>query len=664
MAGRIGRETWLRFIAHVSGNMPISQAAERCGMDYAAAQRFSRGDPKSSGYAVWQEMCAGVPLWEQYRAQAAAKVLDPPKFESDQYGIRDPRTHPVEVQEALADGRLFRERYFGRRTVYWQDHLWNEQWDRFIDGRRTGDRHYMVANMPPGGGKTTLEHDFTCRVIVEDRAVRIGNFSGAAGLAVRNTGRLRRTLERASPQLARQTERERGLSADAVATLAQDFGAFKPVSRDVWRAEMFIVAQNDDEVIAEKEPTCAAFGFDQSYIGNRLDLIIADDMVDKRVTRNPEVLMAQRGVWDDETETRLEPGGLLVLVGQRLSADDLYRYCIDQIIPFDDDVEIIDLAEAPKRYTHIVYPAHDEARCTGEHASNVAKAWPDGCLLDPGRLPWRDLSGTRAKGHDRYEIVFQQKDSAPGSTLVHPAWVDGGVDHLGDKHAGSWDLERSVWQRPKHLNGPTTGIVTVDPSSTKFWAVLAVAYDQPEDERAAIDLAGQRYVLDVTNIRMEADELLGYDIDNRKFYGKLEEYYLNYQRIGLKLDAVVVEQNHAQRFLLQYDHARKWSKLRGVQFVPHNTSSNKLDPEIGVTSIAQHWKFGRMSLPGRTDADRAVIQPLVKQVTSWPRASLTDQVMANWFLEVQLPNIAVRVRRTGPESESRRRPSWLVGSKR
>lgn len=190
-------------------------------------------------------------------------------------------------------------------------------------------------------------------------------------------------------------------------------------------------------------------------------------------------------------------------------------------------------------------------------------------------------------------------------------------------------------------------------------------YDAPEDERAARDLAGNRYLLDTANIRMEADELLGYDIDNRKFYGLLEECHENFHRLGLKLDCVVVEQNHAQRFLLQYDHARKWSKLRGVQFVPHNTSSNKLDPDVGVTSIAQHWKFGRMRLPGRTEADRAVVQPLVRQVTSWPRASLTDQVMANWFLEVQLPNIAVRVRRTGPNPEGgRRRPSWLVGSSR
>jgi hypothetical protein len=190
-------------------------------------------------------------------------------------------------------------------------------------------------------------------------------------------------------------------------------------------------------------------------------------------------------------------------------------------------------------------------------------------------------------------------------------------------------------------------------------------YDPPEDERAAKDLAGKRYMLDLANLKMEAPELLGYNLESRKFYGLLEQWHQNFQAIGLRLDVVVVEQNHAQRFLLQYDHATTWSKLRGVQFVPHNTAANKLDPEIGVTSISEHWRFGRVRLPGKTEADKIAIDPLVRQVTNWPRATLDDQVMANWFMEHQLPNIALRVRRPGLHPEGRStRPRWLAGAKR
>lgn len=669
MAGRIAKETWVRFVAHVNANMPISQAASTLGMDYAAAQKFTRGDPRSSGHSVWLELCAGRPFWENAKAQSLSRMANPPKGSEpelpDTLGIKSILTLDAVVQEALADGRHFRERYFGRRTVYWQDHLWNELWERFVHGRATGERQYVVANMPPGGGKTTLTHDFEARVIVEDRTIRIGNFSGASALAVRNTGRLRRTLERATPQLARQVDIDRGLAVNATSSLAGDFGAFRPVNRDVWRSEMFVVAQYDDEAIAEKEPTVASFGFDQSYIGNRLDLIIADDMVDKRVTRNPEVMLAQREIWDTETETRLEPGGLLLLIGQRLAADDLYHYCLSQRIPLDpDDFDEIEVPEAPQRYTHIVYPAHDETKCEGVHKTTEAKPWPDGCLLDPGRLPWRELLNQQARNPDRYEVVYQQRDVSPGSTLVHPAWVHGGIDHVGDVHAGAWDIDRGVWQRPPHLNGPTTGIVTVDPSSTKFWACQAWLYDQPEDDRAAADLAGKRYLMDLRNLHMEAPELLGYNLETRQFYGLLEEWHAIYRSLGLSLDVVIVEQNHAQRFLLQYDHAKEWSRLRSVQFVPHTTSQIKLDPEIGVTSISVHWRFGRVRLPGRSDLDRAHVEPLVKQVTTYPRASLDDQVMANWFMEVQLPNVVKRVRRERPSEGRNRRPSWLAGARR
>lgn len=670
MPGRVARQTWITYVALINANTPVSVACDRLGIDYKAAQKFNRGDQSSTGHAVWVELCQGTHLWQQFVMEAATRMPASAAPGMIAEARRPKLAIPEAAQEALGDesGRRFRERYFGRRTVYWQDDLWHQLWSRFVLGRQIRQRHFLVANMPPGAGKTTIMHDLTCRAIVEDRSIRIANFSGASALAIRNTNRVRKSLERATPQPARDIDQDAGLAVNALATLTADFGAFRPITRDMWNAQAFVVAQDDDEVVSEKEPTCSAFGFDQSYIGNRLDFVIADDMVDKRFTRNPEVLLAQREVWDDEAESRLDPGGLLVLIGQRLAADDLYHYCISQEIPFDDDELVeLEIKEAPRRYTHIVYPAHDDDICQRVHKRGEALPWPEGCLLDPLRLPWKDLSATQARRPDRYEVVYQQRDSAPGSVLVDRAWIDGGIDHNGDRHSGSWDLDRSVWGRPSHLGaGPHTGIITVDPSSTRYWAIHGYLYSAPEDEKAAKDLAGPRYLLDLANLKMSAPELLGYSLETRKFYGILEQWWQNYRDLGLKLDAVVVEQNHAQRFLLQYDHATTWAKLRGVQFIPHNTANNKLDPDIGVTSIGQHWRFGRMRLPGRTEADRTAVDPLVRQVTTYSpgRSTIDDQVMANWFMEIQLPNIAQRVRRPGPTTEGRTRPSWLTGSRR
>lgn len=995
---RISKPKWYAFVSSVESGMPASTAATRVGIEYAAALRFMRADGNSSGHDVWLERCQGNPLWEDARNEQLRKVNAPALGSPpvpDPAGIIDLARLRPEAREAMSNGRLFRERYFGRVTVYWQDDAWDRLTTRIHECRATGDRAFIVMNMPPGGGKagwvneviptptgwttfgmvqvgdqviapdgtptrvtfatevmtsrptyrvvfddrtsvivdgehlwpvrsrddrkrdrparvlstddlrkrgltgvdgrlswsidvqggldlpdaelpvppyvlgawlgdghaagaritkpapelweqieaegmvtapstngraaalgtrsvtfadgrslqttlrslgvlgrkhipiaylragrqqmldllhgimdtdgyvaadggasldlcderlawdvwhllcalgmkvaaprpepakidgrqvgtrwrmsftshlplgrtrriidrqkparattrrrfikrielcgmldvrciqvehashlflagraftpthnTTLMHDLSCWAIALDRTVRIGQFSNVAGLAVKNNGRIRRSLERSTPPHPRPVDAARGTAQPAVATLAGDFGAFKPVNRDVWNQWAFVVAQPGDVMVTEKEATSSAFGFDQSYIGNRLDLIIADDMETRQTSRSIERADQRREDWDGETETRLEPGGVLILVGQRLGPDDLYAYAKSQVIPFDtDELEEMGLSEAPRRYEQIIYKAHDETKCEGVHARHVAQPWPEGCLLDPKRLPWAEL---KAKKPDDFAIIYQQEDSAPTAGLVDKAWVHGGVDRHGDVRPPAWDENRSIWQRPANLRGPSTGIITVDPSSTKWWAVQAWLYDEPEDELAARERAGFRHLLDLANVKIEAPELLGYNLETKQFYGILEQWRANYEAIGLRLHAVVVEQNHAQRFLLQYDHAKTWSRLRGVSFVPHNTAANKLDTETGVSTIGEHWRFGRVRLPGRTEADRIAVNDLVRQATIWPRGSLTDQVMANWFMEVQLPNIVTVSRRQPQQNQSQRRPSWLL----
>lgn len=671
MPRKISDERWRSYVLFRNDGAPRDAAAQRAGaIDYAAACAFDRGDPRSSGYHVWVEMCEGRPLWQAFLTDhvrtITGKTANPlaaemrRAFEARQVD-RITGERPDIAQPALDDrtGRLFRERYFGRIMVHWHDDVWAQLWDRFEHGRRSGDRQFVVVNCPPGGGKSTLMQDFEGRVIVEDRSVRIGNFSIASKTSVGTTNRLRRHLERTSPVRANPLTIAQGTARDADACLLTDFGAFKPLKPDLWTREAFTVAQDDGELADDKEPTVAAWGFDQQYIGTRLTFINADDMVDRTVTRNAQVMENQQDTWDTETEARLEQGGLLVLIGQRLSADDLYRYCLKQTIPVDDDedVDVIDARTEVRRYHHIVYPAHDETRCVGIHKKTEARPWPDGCLLDPKRLSWPFLRGVQARNPGRYATVFQQTDTAPGDSLVDEAWVDGGIDHAGNISLGCWDDDRSVWQAPPNPDG--LGIVTVDPSSTKWWAIQGWWYQEPLDPTAAATFGGRRMLLGLENVKLDADSLLGMNLETREFYGSLEDMRRNYETAGLHLDAVVVEANHAQRFLLQLATTWRWAEQHGVALVAHQTGSNKWDPKIGVTTIADHWRHGRVRLPGRTPLDREHVRPLTRQVTTWPRSTITDQVMANWFLEVKLPSIP----RSAPSAASANewRPSWLKG---
>ena len=98
---------------------------------------------------------------------------------------------------------------------------------------------------------------------------------------------------------------------------------------------------------------------------------------------------------------------VLLLCGQRLSADDLYRNRLD--ISFNDDA-----GQMRRRYQHIVFPAHHDASCDSEH-----RQWDGGhevgagCLLDAKRLPWRELQAQRESNPRRFRTLMQQEDVDP-----------------------------------------------------------------------------------------------------------------------------------------------------------------------------------------------------------------------------------------------------------
>jgi len=87
--------------------------------------------------------------------------------------------------------------------------------------------------------------------------------------------------------------------------------------------------QPNDIAGSDKERTVSAYGMDGGFLGGRYDLVIWDDLVDKRSMRTAEARETLINMWETEAETRLEPGGLLILQGQRMRSDDLYRYIWD-----------------------------------------------------------------------------------------------------------------------------------------------------------------------------------------------------------------------------------------------------------------------------------------------------------------------------------------------
>jgi hypothetical protein len=248
----------------------------------------------------------------------------------------------------------------------------------------------------------------------------------------------------------------------------------------------------------------------------------------------------------------------------------------------------------------------------------------------------------------RFTVVYQQDDFDSGSALVQRVWVDGGRGADGVDYPGCWDVNRGLAEVPAGLSPPVFSILTADPSPSKFWAIQWWLY-HPDTE--------QRFLMDSIRQAMDAPDFLDWNQNLGAFTGILEEWWRRSVDLGVPITTAIFESNAAARFVLQYEHVKRWQALRGVGVVPHETHRNKSDPNFGVQTIAPHYQFGRVRLPGKQHADmgRVVSMRLVDEVCRWPEGSTDDQVMAHWFLEWNLPRLAFVDR----SEDMGRRPSWF-----
>jgi hypothetical protein len=620
MPPRIGGEKRKQYLYLRQLGTPITTAAKEVGVSESWAHTYEKD-------VLTAEQRATIP---GRRAMSSKEARD---------GVL-----PLDVDElcdrarrSLEDFEMFRRVYLGRVSMPWQI----EAGETMRELLATRNREFVVVNCAPGTGKSALfATDIPLWLTVRNRAIRGIIGSRTQNQANAYTGRLKKILERRSPMQAKSDEVEVGLAVDAESALALDFGAFKPPQQtDMWRREQFVVVQFGETPTDEKESTWTAFGQDSGQLGWRVNFIVWDDLVDKKSTKTPEAIETQREWWDDEAETRLEPGGLLVLQGQRISSEDLYRYCKDK--PAGNVLELEaqggDPSIGPRKYHQIIYPAHVESACQGNHGMD-APAYPGhrapangGCLAHPIRQPWLDLQRERAGngGERKFRVLYQQEDTDPSATLVRPEWVAGGRDpESGEIFPGCWDLERRLCELPMNLRSPLISVAVADPSPTKFWAIEWVVY-QPA--------TGFRFLMDLERRSMSAPAFLDWNERDQRFTGVMEEWQRRSIGLGVPITWWVIEQNAAQRFILQYDHFRRWQQRTGVRVIGHEThGGNKADAEFGLSaSLEPIFRRGLLRLPGfpNDSVSRPASLKLVDEATRYPDVSTDDTLMALWFFE-------------------------------
>lgn len=602
-------EKWKRYFGLRDQGVGVELAAARSGIAPSSAYRYERGEAKSQGVRAAEELEREVPVPEPEVEVAAPpsvakKVV---QFNPADLAVVEEHVLPEEAKRALEDFAYFRFRYFGRKSMPWQVEAAQQVEKRL----RTKDREYVVMNEPPGSGKSTLfTCDIICWMICRDRTIRIQIGSRTERQARMYVTRIKRNLERTTPMVAPTEEKDQGIAWDAEATLAGDFGNFRPAGReDLWRAEALVVKQTGGVQLDDKEPTVSAWGMDSGFLGGRFDLIVWDDLVDRTNTRTIEARDKLAEWYFTEAESRLEPGGLLLLQGQRIAADDLYRTALNQT-RFDGS----------RKYTHILYVSHDETRCNGYHGRK-SEPWPKGCLLDPYRLPWTTLETIRANSQRIFSVMYQQTDGAGIGGLIEETWLEGGKDSDGQECVGCYDRKRIIGQPPPGHEAMFS-FITVDPSPTEWWGVLRWLYDPTTQTR---------YLMDIRRMKLRPDDWLWFDMNKGTYSGELVKMVQDSDNEGNRVTHVIVEINAAQRWLLAQPHAQRWQSEARVHFIQHTTARNKLDPDYGVETIAPLFREGRVRIPWGDGASRIEFAPLVDELLRYPEGQTTDLVMSTWF---------------------------------
>jgi len=651
-------EDKVRFWEARAAGISIKEACKIAGIHYNTGQKW---DAKRRKLEVEQKVADFAVKTAVYKVNRGAKQLEELRSDLDQAADLPPVIPYARLSERAKRGwddfDYFRRVYLGRVPSPWQV----EAAYKIAQYLESEEKEFLVLNCPPGAGKSTLFHDVAVWCIVRNRGIRVLYGSISQTLAKMYSRRIRETLERPTRLIVDPELVRKGLAVDAEGCLAQDYGRFKPTaSGSLWRAEEFIVEQEGFRALDNKEPTVSAYGIDSEFIGHRADLCLFDDVASPENAKESVARDRLLERWDSMAEARCDPGGLVAVIGQRLGPGDLYAHCLNKVTYDDiddfegsgDDATVEEHLHDPvkkQKYHHITFKAYYEELDTGPKSRRKdSPAWPNGPLLDPVRLPWKDLSFIRHNQPTKFRVVYQQENIDTDYQLVERTMLTGGLGNDGILYEGCIDRDRQPGNLRRDLAQPWVSIISVDPSPSNFWGVIWTVV-QPD--------LGLYHVVDLERIKLTAEDLLGYDLSTGRYHGILEDWVARSEDLGYPVSHIVVEVNAAQRFLLAHDFVRRWSALRQVLIVPHQTHRNKIDENLGVEAlIPPAVRSGSIRLPTLTANWKTLA--LIDELTTWTKDKKrgTDLTMSLWFMLLHAPKLAE------PKLPPRMwRPSFLAG---
>lgn len=506
----------------------------------------------------------------------------------------------------------FSEKYFGMKL------FWHQlQWYDILEGKAPRDLHpeqvyeprdpqMVLINTPPFHSKSmTITINYVTYKIVEDPNIRV--------LIVSKTGQsANKFLSAIKDRLSSKTRLFEDLKNDFAPAGGYDG------NEAVWRNNM-IYLNPDLRTRGEKDPTIQALGIGQHIYGARADLIILDDCVD---LENAHEFEKQINWIQNIVDSRLEPGGMMIAVGTRLAAQELYSELRNPIWYTDGDIP----------WTYLSQPAVLEF---AEDPENWVTLWPRTNVRPPGKLGetppdpdgmWPMWDGPRLskvrsrRSAENWSRVYQQAQVSETATFT-TKMLEGCTDDL---RVPGVMVPGQRGHRQDGMSGLFV-IAGLDPAPSNYTAAVVIGVDRA---------TGRRYLLDVWN---------QHGATPAQIRQLVKAWTVRYGILEWR-----IEENGLNNYISQDEEILTWCRSRGVGVFGHLTNKNKWDPQFGVATMANlflgHETGSNMiHLPNRRGHHG--MQSLYEQLIAWyptpsqAKMPTQDCVMALWFAELRARTI-------------------------
>lgn len=486
-----------------------------------------------------------------------------------------------------------------------------QMWD-IIEGRqprslhpsmtyRPGQTNRVLINVPPDHAKsTTFTVNYSVWKIHKNPDIRIVIMSQTRQMAEDFLGEIK--LKLTSP-----------IYRDMHIKYAPE-GGWKDPDNSWTNSRIFVKGKNENGI--QKDPTVQAIGLSGHIYGRRADIIWLDDII---TTKNSREIDHQQIILDREIESRLPPdqdgGGLLGIIGTRVSPQDLYRTLIDVTDHDDEPV-----------WSFLRMPA------VLDYGQGTSDTWT---TLWPWKWNGKSL-GKKKRNQAAWNLIYQQLNVDDEMTFKAEA-VDASINGL--RFPGP--LKKDTFREPVTGMDGLYVVGGLDPASTGFTAMIVAALDREKEKR---------YVIDGFN---KADCLPELMTDKIKYFTEL--YHIN---------EWVIEKNAYQRAITQDRDLINYLRAQGCKLTGHYTTANKYDEDFGIATMGPLFDSCGVEDPSapsgkwRRTPNTALIElpsprqndwvaTFVQQLTTWQPSGLaqkhkTDMVMALWFCEIAFKRLLNR----------------------